>query len=178
MIAECPVVKLRKGANTRLDARADGRGPENAVFGGIASCGCVPSVEISGLVYQRPRRRKICRQNRVAGQVQPLFCGRPVFVRSSRGESELKVKRATPVIRRESVCRASAAAGRACATGMHLKRPRRKVAAPLVREASMRAASGNSLPAGKPRSRLLHEGMHVWPYLRRGSSELETRTTG
>ena len=39
MIAECPVVELRKGANTPLDARADSRGPENAVLAELQVAG-------------------------------------------------------------------------------------------------------------------------------------------
>src|SRR6266581_3653856 len=86
---------------------------------------------------EAPAKKKMSSKSRCRTSSASL-CGKPVFCTSSRGESDRRVTTGTPVSW-ERVCRASAAAGRASATGMQVKRPRRMVAA-FFRNERMRVA--------------------------------------
>ena len=118
MVAECPIIEFSKLTDATLDAGADGGRPENTLLSELQAAVAPLSQEALDFFI------------RGAGKEKDF-----VKVASFLTESERKVTRGTPVSW-ESVCRASAAAGRASATGMQVKRPSRNVAAFLVREAS------------------------------------------
>jgi len=133
MVSQRAVVEFRKLSDGALNAGSDSHGPKNAVRTELQVAIASLFEKLLDFFIGGAGKEKNVVEIALPGKFG-LSQGKPVFWTSSRGESERKVTTGTPVSR-ESVCKASAAAGRTSATGMHVNRPRRNVAALLVREA-------------------------------------------